>query len=284
MSAEYACVFGISSPLLQLLEGESIARFYDGMTVLTIQGKKGRIFWFVIKKLKEKYFYPNIPRFDDMDAEKICAQLYDTQVWKEVKFQQIWNSREVSSVVPLEENVFEHWHHGRVVCVGDSMHKVPLQGLMIGKPILSNLQMTPNIGQGANSAIESAAVLANNLNDMIRRRGIKAPTTKQLESSLKAFADSRLPRAKDTVKSAGFLTRLQARDGIGLRFLGRYIVPFAGDFPADQASSVVRAAPQLDYLPLPGRGGDYWGQRQWQALLWIGWVKQVALFMLRHFT
>ncbi|KAL8788617.1 MAG: hypothetical protein Q9195_007212 [Heterodermia aff. obscurata] len=235
------------------------------MTVLTIMGKHGRIFWFVMKKLKEKHYYPNIPRFDDMDGEKICAQLYDTQVWKEVKFQHIWSSREVFSVVALEENVFEHWHYGRVVCLGDSMHK-----------------MTPNLGQGANSAIESAAVLANNLNNLVRRQGINAPTNQQLESSLKAFAGSRLQRAKDTVKSAGFLTRLQARDGIALRVVGRYIVPFAGDFPADQASSVMRAAPQLDYLPLGGRVGDYWGKEQSQALLWLGRVKQVALLMLRH--
>lgn len=43
---------------------------------------------------------------------------------------------------PLEEASHEVWTYGRVVCVGDAIHK-----------------MTPNMGQGGNQAIESAAVL-----------------------------------------------------------------------------------------------------------------------------
>ncbi|KAL8689124.1 MAG: hypothetical protein Q9218_005136 [Villophora microphyllina] len=267
MFAEYVCVFGISAPVPQLAEGEAIACFYNGMTILTNHGKNGRVFWFVLQKMDRKHFYPNIPRFDDIDAEKICARLYDSKVWRKVTFQQIWDAREVHSIVPLEENVFDHWHYGRVVCLGDSMHK-----------------MTPNIGQGANTAIESAAALTNHLEDLVKARKIQKPTDEQVQECLEAFAHSRIRRARSTVKSSGFLTRLQARDGIFNRLLGRYIIPYAGDFPADHGSSVIRAAPRLDFLPLPRRLGKHWGQEarpSFVALVWAEWLKDAALLVLR---
>ncbi|KAL8722761.1 MAG: hypothetical protein Q9225_000822 [Loekoesia sp. 1 TL-2023] len=239
--AEYACVFGISSPVPGLTKGEAIACFYDHLTILTMHGKGGRVFWFVLEKMEDKYRFPDIPRFDDIDAEKTCARICGHKVFQEVSFGKIWDAREIFSMVALEENVFERWHHDRIVCLGDSMHK-----------------MTPNLGQGANSAIESAAALANNLHHLTQTQGIRKPSTQQIEACLEAFSSTRLPRAKSIVKEAGFLTRLQARDGLMNCFIGRYIVPYAGDFPAAHASKVVRAAPKLDYLPLTDRVGNGW--------------------------
>ena len=129
MFAEYACVFGLSSPVPGLEEGEAIACFYDGLTILTMHGKGARVFWFVLKKMEDKHVYPDIPRFDEVDAEKLCANIGGHKIIQGIKFEQIWNAREISSMVALEENVFECWHYNRIVCLGDSMHKVSSQAI-----------------------------------------------------------------------------------------------------------------------------------------------------------
>ena len=141
--------------------------------------------------------------------------------------------------------------------------------------------MTPNIGQGANSAIESAAVLANKLYELRRTHTVGKPSDDQMKSTLKEFNNSRLQRVKSTVKEAGFLTRLQARDGVLNCFIGRYIVPYAGDFPASHASKVVRAAPKLDFLPSPSRASEYWESKPRQSIIKRESLKKAALFILR---
>lgn len=123
-TVEYICVYGISSAVSGLKIGEQITCFYDGLTILTFHGKEGRIFWFVIRKASRKYSWPDIPRFTKADAEELCQGLQDKRIHKSVDFGQIWAHRETYSMTALEENVFEHWHFGRIVCFGDSMHKV----------------------------------------------------------------------------------------------------------------------------------------------------------------
>jgi FAD dependent monooxygenase len=107
-----------------LLIGEQITCFYDGLTIITFHGKLGRIFWFVIRKMDRVYQYPDVPRFSTHDAEEVCEGFRQRRVWREVLFRHIWDRREVFSMTALEENVFSTWHFGRIVCFGDSMHKV----------------------------------------------------------------------------------------------------------------------------------------------------------------
>jgi FAD dependent monooxygenase len=124
MFAEYACVYGISSAVPELMVGEQVIRFYDGLTIIAFPGKGGRVFWFVLQKMDQKYIYPNVPRFTKLDAERVCQGLETSTVWREVTFGHVWASREVYSMTASEENVFPHWNFGRIVCLGDSMHKV----------------------------------------------------------------------------------------------------------------------------------------------------------------
>ncbi|KAF9945891.1 hypothetical protein BGZ65_010252, partial [Modicella reniformis] len=53
------------------------------------------------------------------------------------------------SKVFLEVKLFESWHHGRTVLIGDAVHK-----------------MQPSAGQGAVNAMEDAVILANCLYDL----------------------------------------------------------------------------------------------------------------------
>jgi hypothetical protein len=54
------------------------------------------------------------------------------------------------------------------------------------------------------------------------------------------------------------VVRLQTRQNLFLRLLGRYYLPYAGNVPADAASKVIAGAEHLDFLPLATRSGAGW--------------------------
>ena len=124
MAAEYSCAFGISSPIPGIKTGDQIASLNDGFSIMTLNGKGGIIFWFLIQKLDKKYFYPNVPRFTQADAVASCEKVRDTKVWNEITFGDIWDNSDVASMTALDEYILRTWTVGRIVCIGDSVHKV----------------------------------------------------------------------------------------------------------------------------------------------------------------
>lgn len=126
MTVKYACVFGISNAVSDLVAGEQVATLNNGRSFLTFPGKNGRVYWFLMNKLDRKYSYSEVPRWSLEDAKRMAEQYVDDHIWNSVRFKDIWDKREVFGATNLEENVFKTWHWGRVVCLGDSMHKVRL--------------------------------------------------------------------------------------------------------------------------------------------------------------
>lgn len=124
MKSEYLCVFGISNRIPHFTPGEQLGAFRDGISVMTCHGSRGRVYWFFFKKLDRVYTYPQAPRFTKADAEKLCPQYSDIKIVGDLTFGDVWGGREVFNMLSLEENVFETWVHDRIVCIGDSMHKV----------------------------------------------------------------------------------------------------------------------------------------------------------------
>ncbi|GKZ39505.1 hypothetical protein AbraIFM66950_000452, partial [Aspergillus brasiliensis] len=176
-TTEYCCIFGISSCVPTLEIGDQINAFHDNLTLIIFIGKNKRAFWFVVKKLDRKYTYPDRPRFDDDYMARICEKLSNRHLTKDLTFGQVWSTRVVASVTALEENVFRTWFHGRIVCVGDSVHK-----------------MTPNIGQGANLAIEDAAVLANLLHAAVLRAKRQRLPDSEVQTLLQEYYYTRYSR------------------------------------------------------------------------------------------
>ena len=99
-------------------------RIYNGRTLVVIPSQDELVFWFLVQKLDRKYKYGDAPRFTHEDAAARCLQLTDVQIAEDVRFGDIWRKREVVNMVALEENYFRTWSFGRLVCIGDSMHKV----------------------------------------------------------------------------------------------------------------------------------------------------------------
>lgn len=124
MAVEYRCLFGISSPIQGLEVGNQINAFFDNATIVTIHGRNGRFYWFLIEKLARRYVYPDVPRFTEKDVASVASHYRERRFYQDITFGQVWDARETVSMTALEENVFSTWHHGRMALLGDSVHKV----------------------------------------------------------------------------------------------------------------------------------------------------------------
>jgi FAD dependent monooxygenase len=119
--------------------------------------------------------------------------------------------------------------------------------------------MTPNIGQGANSAMEDAATLSNLLHDLLfKKHRMMPPSDMEIDGLLDEFARRRISRVTEIYKASRFLVRFQARDGFFKTLLGRYYAPYARELPADIGSKTIADGASLSFIPLPERSGPGW--------------------------
>lgn len=139
--------------------------------------------------------------------------------------------------------------------------------------------MTPNIGQGANMAIEDAAALANLLRHLKQTGGPSLPTEYQIGILLHQYRTIRYERVKSIYRSSRFLVHFQARDGLLNLLLTRYYAPYAGDLPADMASKTIADGVMCEFLPPPKRSGDGWQRYRKKGQSW-GWWTNAMLFTL----
>ncbi|KAL4875197.1 FAD/NAD(P)-binding domain-containing protein [Aspergillus karnatakaensis] len=243
LTAEYACIYGISSAVPGLETGEHVASLNDRRSFLTFPGNEGRTFWFLIWKLDRKYIYADgdMPRFVAADTEGVAEKHADDIIWGKVTFRDLWDRRVRYNMAVLEENVFSRWHYKRILCIGDSIHK-----------------MAPNTGQGANCAIEDATALTNLLHDCLLSSPGAKPSSKQLDSRLSSYTAERKRRVEKIYSIARRVVRLHARDTLLLRFFGRYVLPYSGDIAARAASRAIVGAPKLSFLPVSPRVASGW--------------------------
>ncbi|RAL06808.1 FAD-dependent oxidoreductase [Aspergillus homomorphus CBS 101889] len=151
MKSEYNCVFGISAPPPGLEPGMLHRTYAENYSLLVISSKNGRAYWYFFTKMDQIYTGNETPRYSQDDLEKHVAAYLDKPVTDSVPFSALLQRSVSRTMVPIEEALFKHWCIDRFVCIGDSIYK-----------------MTPNLGQGGMSAIESASSLANSLATLVR--------------------------------------------------------------------------------------------------------------------
>ncbi|PYI33097.1 FAD/NAD(P)-binding domain-containing protein [Aspergillus indologenus CBS 114.80] len=269
MTVQYSCIFGISSRIPNLEVHEQINGLFDHLSILTIHGKKGRVFWFIITKLQQKYTYPDVPRFSHKDAAKLIEKLKHVRFFKDVCVGDLWKNKEVYSMTALEEGLFKTWFFDRMVLMGDSVHK-----------------MTPNFGQGANCAIEDAATLSSLLHDLINVRGVQTPSDAEIQGLLLRYKEIRYGRMKMMCQTSAGVCRTQARDGLYRTLSGRYLIPYSRNLPADLASEVMADAETITFLSCPkcaALGWQAWGKQarrmaHLRKLLWLLALLSLGLF------
>jgi hypothetical protein len=126
MLSEYTCVYGISSTS-DLTPGDIDIVHAKHLSAIFIAGKDRRTFWFFFIRMDKKYHVPDIPRWTKQDAEKQIEDHLDFKITDKVTLGDIWKTRLSYTLVSLEEADFKEWSWGRIVCLGDSAHKVSVR-------------------------------------------------------------------------------------------------------------------------------------------------------------
>ncbi|KAM3065605.1 FAD-dependent monooxygenase boa8 [Clarireedia jacksonii] len=250
LSAEYSCLFGISKPTRGLKIGHTHRSCGKDFSTLVFGGADGKVYWFLFAKFGERKFGADIPRYKKGDETIHVVKYVNSHVSGDVLFGEVWDNRIVANFVAVEEMENKKWVWNRVACLGDSIHK-----------------MTPNLGQGANCAIESATELANSLATVLKPDGRK-PTSKDITKALLSYHENRHVRANLIVKAANKFTRVEALATTGDWLASMFIIPRLGDILADRGAKVQVGATKLDCLPMPKRALE--GTMPWNSNSGIG--------------
>lgn len=99
--------------------------YYDYYSAVSATGVPGLVFWFLFVKMGSVTRTPHCPRFSEADMEALIGTHGHNHLGPTYTIKQLWDARVKASMVPLEEGVLKKWSHGRVVLLGDSIHKVP---------------------------------------------------------------------------------------------------------------------------------------------------------------
>lgn len=237
--SEYNCLFGIAKGLTQLTPGDLDTSYNPGRCSLIIAAEGGKVYYFAQERLPMTYRLGNIPRYTREDVEAFVARNGDIVLRPSpgrLTLADLWKHTVSASLVAIEEGKFELWHWGRIACAGDSIHK-----------------STPNLGVGANNAIESAAVLANGikrLRDSCAPAG-RRPTQQEVEGVLAQYQKTRQKRAAAAVDASGVVARTSNMHGLTGRLFVRFLLPRLTEFIPEVTGSAMIGAAKLDFLPLP---------------------------------
>ncbi|KAL1640399.1 hypothetical protein SLS58_006897 [Diplodia intermedia] len=236
-TAEYKCLFGVSKndpskPMMA--DGMIHTSYYDYHSSFSTAGVPGLLFWFFYVKMDKVARMPDVPRFSQDDAAALVAKYSKTVIGPGYTLQDLWDTRVRATLAPLEEGVSKKWSNGRVVLVGDAVHKA-----------------TVNPGLGANTAYEGIVRLTNGLHHLLSLS--PSPTTSQLQELFDATYEAHhRSRAETVVTLSGVVTRYEAQDTWYLKMASRWVSPYIPDGrKADLYGVFSRAGPWLDFVADP---------------------------------
>ncbi|KAG9857937.1 FAD/NAD(P)-binding domain-containing protein, partial [Aureobasidium melanogenum] len=234
LESQYQCLYGIASSSCGLPAGEIDIGFNDKRSTIVIAGKNDRTYYFVFEKMNKIYKPPHIPRYTQADRDEFAKRHSDMKITERVSVGDIHKNSVSSTLVGIETAKYKIWTWDRVACLGDSAHK-----------------MTPNAGFGGNSAIESAAALANSIKKLSDKANGQRPTEQQVIDCLHNYQKSREVRAAAAIDISNFLTHVQALATWAHVLFARYGLRILGDFFEILQSDMAVGATLIDYLPPP---------------------------------
>ncbi|KAI7785002.1 FAD binding domain-containing protein [Diaporthe eres] len=142
-----------------------------------------RLYWFLFLNLDEPAYGKDAPRFTKDDEARVVREHSDEPVMPDLKLGDLYSRSEVPVMTALQEHVFKKWHFQRVITFGDAAHK-----------------FNPETGQGANSAIETAASNANELSRLLKRTD--SPSDDEISTAFSQVQEQRFDRVKTLVEKA----------------------------------------------------------------------------------
>ncbi|KAF5632679.1 zeaxanthin epoxidase chloroplastic [Fusarium sp. NRRL 52700] len=228
----YKCIFGISRPIEELTQGSHYV-YNDKFSYLVLVGPGGKFYWFLFVKLPVPLYAQDIPRYTDVDEEKLAAQHASDHITPQVTFGQLYGARTISTLTPLHEHVFEKWHYKRIITIGDAAHK-----------------FEPLTGHGGNSALETAASLVNHL---ISDSCADWSNT-QIEAAFSAVQEERFDRVQWLVNDAHKIQQIQAMATPFLAAIGPIVARLSSTLTVlGLTARKLVGATRISSIPVPQR-------------------------------
>lgn len=252
--SNYHCIFATSKNANATADGKPFLPdgavhnvYYSGFSGVIAAGVPGLVFWFLFVKSDRTTYTPNTPRFTEEDMEATIAKYGDHAVGPGYTFKDLWASKVRANMLPLEEGVLKpKWNTGRVVLMGDAVHKA-----------------TINPGLGGNLAVEGVVHLMNELVPLVRRceAAGRRPNRSEVAAVLDTYEKKQRPHANTIVTMSGYVTRYEAMETWWLRVLRR-VSPWVSDkTKAGGFVGYINEGPWLNYLPNPD------DERKWDEKL-----------------
>ncbi|KAF4126264.1 2-polyprenyl-6-methoxyphenol hydroxylase [Geosmithia morbida] len=230
------CIFGISNrPPAYGKQTQHLVLGY-GHAYVIVAAPGDRTYWFLFDGLPHTEYGENISKYTKADEDKLADEHRDDRITNDVTFGDLYDRKIISTLLPLEEYVFERWHYKRIITIGDSAHKID-----------------PASGQGGNGAIESAALLTNAL---VRQLNLTPDglSSDQVNDALSEVHANRYERAKRLVDGAHTLQQIVSYRFPLSRYVLAHIVPLLGkEAFVDVVTPICAEASKIEGLPVPYR-------------------------------
>ncbi|VTT76422.1 unnamed protein product [Fusarium fujikuroi] len=230
------CIFGISKRPSALGYRSQQMVVGDGHAYLIIAAPGDRTYWFLFDGLPETKRGKDISKYTKADEEGLVKEHHGDHITQDVTFGELYDRKIMSTLVPLEEYVFDRWHYKRIVTIGDSAHKID-----------------PASGQGGNGAMESAALLVNALVRQLKLSP-QGLSDSRVDSALSEVHALRYERAKRLVEQAHSLQMMISQRFPFARFIFKHLIPIFGpDAFIDIVTPICCEATRIQGIPVPRR-------------------------------
>lgn len=233
----YTAVIGVAkNPGLP--SGGSIRVYNEQRSYFFQEGRKGSgefYWWLCVKNDKTKSGI--VPKLSDELKQRYLNQFAGDCVGPNLTLGDLVQKSIYSAIIPLQEFVLQKCFYKNIVPIGDTFRK-----------------LHPVAGQGANSAIEESAYVADILWHLRSRGDLRNPTA--LEEALTEFQSVRLVRTTALREEANLVQRMDSLDNGFMKFMAIHAAP---RLPFEiailpQLGASFTPARHLKHLPPPKAG------------------------------
>ncbi|KAJ0419575.1 hypothetical protein BJY00DRAFT_313957 [Aspergillus carlsbadensis] len=245
-SADYYCFLGITHPtpissparILDLRQLYSCS--HPGVFFMFSLNRDMTVYWFVLVKNDKRRVavHPYIPKWTKEEVRAKLEEIADCEIYAPLTFRDLWSITPDVTSTHAHEGLLETWGFGRIACVGDSVFK-----------------LTPNLAQGANLCIESAASLANALHELELNTHSTAhkPTQVEVQSTITKHMKPTKRRIRSVCDESYKISRMQSLESRSDWYFARYVQPNLARFWYYLTFRMMTSAAVLSYVALPER-------------------------------
>ena len=238
IKSTYTALVGLAYGVPGISRTESVRAYNDHRSYFFQEGREGtgEFYWWLCVKNDEK-LKANIRRVTPEVKQALVEKYKTDKIWTNLTFDDLYKKSVYSTVIPLEEFVLEKCFYKNILLTGDSFRK-----------------LHPVAGQGANSAFEESALIADLLWELRERKDLHDPT--RFHKAFLDFQKKRFTRLTALLENANLVQRIESLDNGVLKFMALNIIPrlsFAVTFMPQLGASFA-AADIMKHLPSPKMG------------------------------